>query len=425
MALSTGKIAEVMFEKTKETYEHQMQMLDLTYFHQPDGGSMQNSGNFIWYPVQQHAPVISGWDLSDQETGIIEETYPDLLGTPSNDFVKMRADDLRDVQFWERRGVQSGRKQATELNRLIAAAIVTQGSLFYRSNATSGYDFIAEAQAIMNERELYEEGRCFILNDRDNLTFGKDLAARQTLQGRPEATWAKGQIGENIAGFNIYTGSFLPNITGGADPAVTITGNQAFVPSGGTVNATTGVVTNVDYREASLVINDSTLLTVGDKFQLENTAVAVQSLGLADKVASNNPMTFTVIELTDATHIKVYPKPIAVGQAAISTLEEAYANINTQILNAATITRLNIDASNKANIFFDKSAIEVIGGTIPAELFKQYDGMKVITDTMSNGLQLYMVYDGDIATMNFRFRLFTWYGITVCNPSNCGVAVTY
>ena len=425
MALSTGKIAEVMFEKTKETYEHQMQMLNLTFFHQPDAGSMQNSGNFVWYPVQQHAPVISGWDLTGSETGIIEETYPALLGTPSNDFVRMRADDLRDTRFWERRGVQSGKKQATELNRLIAQAIVTQGSLFYRSNATSGYDFIAEAQAIMNERELYEEGRSFILNDRDNLTFGKDLAARQTLQGRPEEAWAKGQIGQNIAGFDIYTGSFLPNITGGADPAVTVTGNQAFTPSGGTVNATTGVVTNVDYREASVVVNNSALLTVGDKIQIENTAVAVQSVGLADKVASNNPMTFSVIELTDGTHIKVYPKPIAVGQAAITTLEEAYANINTQILNAATVTRLNIDASNKANIFFDKSAIEVIGGTIPAELFKQYDGMKVITDTMSNGLQLYMVYDGDIATMNFRFRLFTWYGITVCNPSNCGVAVTH
>ncbi len=425
MSLSTGKIAEVMFEKTKETYEHQMQMLDLTYFHQPAAGTMQNTGNFVWYPVQQHAPIITGWDLTGSETGIIEETYPALLGTPSNDFVRMRADDLRDTRFWERRGVQSGKRQATELNRLIAQAIVTQGSLFYRSNATSGYDFIAEAQAIMNERELYEESRCFIINDRDNLTFGKDLAARQTLQGRPEAVWAKGQIGQNIAGFDVYTGSFLPNITGAADPVVTVTGNQAFVPVGGSVNATTGVVTNIDYREASLVINDSTLLTVGDKFQLENTAVAVQSVGLADKVASNHAMTFTVIELTDATHIKVYPKPIAVGQAAITDLQEAYANINTQILNAATITRLNIDASNKANIFFDKSAVEVIGGTIPAELFKQYDGMKVITDTMSNGLQLYMVYDGDIATMNFRFRLFTWYGITICNPSNCGVAVTY
>ena len=94
-------------------------------------------------------------------------------------------------------------------------------------------------------------------------------------------------------------------------------------------------------------------------------------------------------------------------------------------MNAATLTRLNVDASAKANIFFDKDAVEVIGGTISAELFKQYDGMKVITDTMENGLQLYMVYDGNIATMNFRFRLFTWYGITVCNPSNCGVAVTF
>ena len=195
--------------------------------------------------------------------------------------------------------------------------------------------------------------------------------------------------------------------------------------TGGTVNATTGVVTNVDYREASLVVNDSSLMAVGDKFTLENSGTAIQSIGLADKNASGQAMTFTVIELTDSTHIKIYPKPIAADQTGISDLEAAYANINTAILNAATITRLNIDASNKANLFWDRSAVEVIGGTIPAELFKQYDGMKVITDTMKNGLRLYMVYDGDIATMTFRYRIFTWYGITICNPSNCGVAVTY
>lgn len=386
---------------------------------------MQNAGNFVWYPVQQHAPVISGWDLTGNETGIIEETYPALLGTPSNDFVRMRADDLRDQRFWERRAEQSGKKQATDLNKQIASNIVTQGSLFYRSNATSGFDFIAEAQALMNERQLMNNGRAFILNDRDNLTFGQDLAARQTLQGRPEQTWAKGQIGANIAEFDIYTGSFLPNITGGADPAVTVTGNQAFVPSGGTVNATTGVVTNVDYREASLVVNDSSLVSVGDKFQLENSGTAIDAVGLADKTDTNQPMTFSVIEITDSTHIKIYPKPIAANQTGITTLQAAYANIDTAILDGATLTRLNIDASNKANIFFERDAVEVIGGTIPAELFKQYDGMKVITDTMSNGLRLYLVYDGDIATMNFRFRLFTWYGITICNPSNCGVAVTY
>ena len=425
MALSTGKIAEVMFEKAKETHEHQMQLIELTDFHEPDAGQMQNASNFVWYPVQQHAPIISGWDLTGLETGIIEETYPALLGTPNNDFVEMRADDLRDQRFWERRGAESGKKQATELNKDIASAVATQGSLFYRSNVTSGYEFIAEAQAIMNERQAKNDGRVFILNDRDTLTFSGDLAARQTLQGRSEQTWNTGQIGQNVAEFDVYTASYLPNLTGGADPAVTVTGDQAFVPSGGSVNATTGVVTNVDYREASLVVNDSSLVTVGDKFQLENSGTAVQSIGLSDKQASGQAMTFTVIELPDSTHIKTYPKPIATGQAAITTLQEAYANINTQILSGATLTRLNIDASNKTNIFFDKSAVEVIGGSIPAELFAQYDGMKVITDTMSNGLQLYMVYDGDIATMTFRFRIFVWYGITVCNPSNCGVAVTY
>ena len=414
-----------MFESTKETYEQQSQLVELTDFHEPAAGSMQNSSNFVWYPVEQHAPIISGWDMTGSETGIIEETYPALLGTPNNDFVQQRADDLRDSRFWERRGQTSGRRQATELNKDIASAIATQGSLFYRSNVTSGYEFIAQAQAIMNERQLKDSGRCFVLNDRDTLTFGSDLAARQTLQGRPADTWKTGQIGANVASFDVFTGSYLPNITGGADPAVTVTGAQAFVPSGGSVNATTGVVTNVDYREASLVVNNSALVTVGDKFQLENSGTAIQSIGLADKTASGQPMTFSVIELTDGTHIKIYPKPIAADQAGITTLQAAYANINTAILNAATLTRLNIDASNKTNIFFDKSAVEVIGGSIPAELFAQYDGMKVISDTMSNGLKLYMVYDGDIATMNFRFRIFTWYGITINAPMNCGVAVTY
>ncbi|GAH12757.1 unnamed protein product, partial [marine sediment metagenome] len=122
--------------------------------------------------------------------------------------------------------------------------------------------------------------------------------------------------------------------------------NQAFVPVGGSVNATTGVVTNVDYREATLTVDTAGNLAVGDKFTLENAAVGIQSIGLADKTPSGQKMTFTVIEIPagDLT-LKVYPKPIAADQAGISSLEAAYANINTAILNNATLTRINIDAS--------------------------------------------------------------------------------
>lgn len=425
MALTTGKIAEVMLEKSIETFESQVDMLPLTTFKKPEGGGLQNSGNVAWYPVQQHAPVISGWDLTGSETGIIEETYPAILGTPTNDFVQMRADDLRDMTFWERRAVQSGRRQASNLNSGIATAIKTQGSLFYRSNATSGYEFIAQAQAIMNERQGVDMGRYFMINDRDMLTFGADLAGRQTLQGKPEQTWTTGQIGKNIAGFDIFTGSFLPNLTGGADPATTVTGDHTFAPEAGSVNTATGIVTNIDYRVASIIVADSSSYAVGDKVNFKNGATPVYSVGLDDKNSTGQAMTFTIVEVTDGTHVKVYPKPIAVDDASLTTLEKAYANIDTQILNAATMNRVNIDATNKVNVFWDSGAVEVLGGVIPADLFKQYDGMKVLSDTMKNGQAMYIVYDGNIATMNFRYRLFTWYGITICNPALCGVAVTF
>jgi hypothetical protein len=423
MSLTTGKIAEVLLESAKETYEHQMAMLKLVTKETPNAATLQNAGNVIWRPRQQHAPIIEGWDLSGQETGIIEETYPAILGTPKNDFVKQRVDDMRDMRFWERRGMQTGLRQATELNKLLASAIAIQGSLFYRfnRNGANGYEFIGEAQAMQNERQLMNNGRVFMMNDRDNLAFGSELAGRQTLQGRPEEVWAKGKIGQNVAEYDLYVGSFLPNLIGGASPGATVTGDQSFAPEAGSVNTTTGVVTDIDCRVAEIPISDSSSYNVGDKV----TIGAVKAVGLADKTATNQLMTFTIVEIPDATTIKVYPKPIATDDAALSDLEKAYANVDTTISNADVVARLNIDATAKTNLFWDKEAIEVIGGTIPAELFSQFAGYKHVSDTMEDGQTMYVVYDGDIDTMTFRYRLFTWYGITVCAPENCGVTVTY
>lgn len=420
-----GKIVEVLFEKALETHEHQMQMLGLTDYMQPDEKKMQNADNVIWNNVQQHAPIIDGFDLTGQETDIIEETYPSILGTPANDFIEQRADQVRDMGFWERRGMESGKRQATELNKRIANVAATQGSMFYRSNVASGYDFIAEAQALMNERQLHVSDRCFVLNDRDTLKFGSDLAGRQTLQGRPETTWATGQIGQNVAEFDVYTGSFLPNLTGGASPNTTVTANVSEKPEGGSVNTATGVVTNVDYRLGTIPVADSSGYNVGDKIKFVKGGDDIQAVGLSDKTPTGQAMTFTVVGKPDGTTLQIYPKPIAVEDAALTTVERAYANIQEQIESADVVERLNIDASAKTNIFWDKSAIEVIGGTIPAELFKQFDGMQVIQDTMSNGQELYMIYDGQIDKLTFRYRIFTWYGVTMRNPSNAGVAVTF
>ncbi|MCP4255266.1 MAG: hypothetical protein GY775_18045 [Candidatus Scalindua sp.] len=422
---STGKIAEVLFENALETYEHQMQLLDLVDHFEPDSGDMQNSNNIVWRPVQQHAPIIDGWDLTGQETDIIEETYPALLGTPSNDFFEQRADDLRDTRFWERRGKQSGMRQATELNKRIAQLVADTGSLFYRTNATSGYDAIATAQALMNERQnISDDERYMILNDRDTLRYGQDLAGRQTLQGRPEETWKTGQIGRNVAEFDVYTGSFLPTLIGGVNPATTTTADVSEKPEGGSVSAT-GVVTNVDYRLGTLPVVDSSAYNIGDRVTISNGGDPVQSIGLADKTLTGQAMTFVVTGKPDGTTLNVFPKPIALDDGALTVLEKAYANIDTQILNGATVDRINIGASEKVNAFWNRDSIEVTGGDAPITLLNEFGGQKVISETMKNGQKMYMAYDGNIDNMTFKCRLFTWYGLTNRNPSANGVFTTF
>ncbi|SDA11178.1 P22 coat protein-gene protein 5 [Pseudomonas sp. NFPP05] len=424
-ALTAGKIAEVMFGNALDTYEPQDMLLPTTTFFEPDGSTMQNSGNTIWRPVQQHRPVLTGFDLAGQEQGIIEETYPAFLGTPTNDFVSQRADDMRDMRFWEKAGMEAGRQQATNLNKAIATAIGTQGAMFYRTNVTSGYDVVGEAQTLMNERQGAKSDRYFLFNDRDNLKYSKDLAARQTVQGRPETTWATGQIGQNIAEFDVYTASFLPNLIGGADPATTVTANQSFAPTAGTVNSTNGTVTNVDYRYATIPVTASASYNIGDKVTIANGGVTIKALGLADKSDTGVAMTFTVTGKPSGTSLVISPKPVALDDPALSALEAAYANVNTRILNTATVNRVNTDTSKKTNLFYDKDAVEVLGGTIPAELFKSFDGLKVINQTMKNGLKMYMIYDANMVNLQFRYRLFTWWGVTIKDPSRCGVAVTF
>lgn len=424
--LTTGKTIEVIFEKAFDTFEDQDTMLPLVKSKSPEAGMLQNSGNTIWYPVQQHRPIQEGWDMTGKKQGIIQETYPAVLGIPQNDVVEQRADDMRYSKFWEESAEQGAIQQATVLNSSLATAIAQQGSLFYRSNATSGWDFITQAKVIMNERQATKTGgRYFLLNDRDDNKFGEDLAARQTLQGRPEQVWKSGQLAQNVAQFDLFTGSFLPNITGGAAISTTVTGDHSFEPEGGTVNATLKTVTNIDYREAIITVAASGSYAVGDKVTISNAGTTIKSLGLSDKRNTGQAMTFTVVSKPDATHLQLFPKPIAVDDATLSTLEKAYANVDTTITNGATVDRINSDASATTNLFWEKNAIEVIGGKIPAELFGTFSGKKVRSETLSNGLEMYMLYDGDITTMTFEYRIFIWYGITVCNPSNCGVAVTY
>jgi hypothetical protein len=423
---TTAKIAEVYFDSILDTWEEQVDMLSLTDYTEPDGGRMQVSGNSYWEGVEQHSNIIEGDDLSGETpSGIIEESVQISLGTLKNVWTSQTAKDMRDTQFWARKGVVDGITQAQRLNTDIANAVAIQGSLFYRSNVDSGFDFMSEGQIQMNERQLARSMRYFMFNDRSSGKFAKDLAARQTLKGRPEEVWKVGQIGKNICDFDPYTGSFLPNLVGGASPDTTVTGDQSFKPEGGTADPVTNTVTNVDYRYAVIPVAASASYNIGDKVKFSNGGTDVNAIGLGDKVDTNEPMTFTITAKPSGTSIRVSPKPIALDDTGLTDHEKSYANINTKILNGANVVRLNTDASAKTNIFWDRDSIKVVGGTLPANMFQEFNSAKVLTKSLPNGLPVYMMYDGDIADLTFRYRVTAWTGVTVCAPQNCGVAIDY
>ncbi len=424
MAVLSGKIAINFFESVLESIQDQTMLSDMCERFEPTSADMQNAGNVVWRPVEQQAPSIQGWDLTGQETGIIEEEYPAILTDPWNDLVEVRADDLRDMGFWRRRGKRSGRQQIVTQNTALANAIVRQGSQYYESNVASGFDFISEGQAILNEEQREQTERYYMLNDRSTQKFAQDLAGRQTIRGRPADTWRNGQIGSNVAEFDVFSVSFLPTLTGAADPATTVTGDQSFVPEAGSVDLDAGIVTNVDYRRATIPVAASGAYSVGDKVTFANGGTAVEAVGASDKNLIGRAKTFTIVSIPNATSVIVYPKPIALDDPALTVLERASANIDTQILNAATMNRVNTTVgNNKTNIFWDKDAVEVVSGQIPADLFAEFDGMKVLNETMPNGQTMYMVYDARLIDMTFRYRLFSWWGITIRDPQRCGTSI--
>lgn len=424
MSLTTGKIAEVMFDSYVDTWEKQDLMIDLVDTESADAGKLQNSGNTIWYPVEQHRPVLKGFDLTGQEQGIIEETYPISLQEPNNDLIEQRIDDMRDTRFWERAGMSAADTQVTELNSDIASLISSTGSLYYEVDVSaqpSGFDFISEGQALILEQQVNKYMGCnFLLNTRDSKTFAEDLAGRQTLQGRPELIWKNGQLTQNTAGFDVFNGSFLPNQAGGAITETTVSADVSEKPEAGTVNPVTKVVTNIDYREGTIPVVSSAAYAVGDVISF----AGVESVGLATKESTGQLRTFRIVAIPDGTTLTVFPKPIAYDDPALTTLEKAYANINTQITSGATVTKVNQNAG-KTNLFWAKDSIQVIGGDAPWNLMGEFGGMKTVSKTLASGITLYMVYDGDITTATFRYRLFVWYGLANRNPMANGTAITY
>lgn len=416
MAYQAAGTVEAFFDKVVQTMNEDFTMARRVNVDSINPADQQVANNTYWRNVEQESPILEGFDLSGQETDIIELAYPLKVRDPRNDFFKINVADLRNTGFWDRRAKAASKKLNSDHNNYIAQVVGQTGSLYYESS-TPGYDFVAEARTILDERQAYvAEGDSFYFNSRDYQVMASDLASREYLAGRPATAYGKAMIGEDIAGFDAFHASYLPLQAAATAGTTTVASDVLNIPEG---QQPVGVdsVQNIDYRLGSVALTDASTFAVGDVI----TFAGVNSLAKLDKIDTGELMTFKVVTKTGNT-LGVYPKPIAADQAGITTSQAAYANISTAITSGTVVSKVNVNGGRQ-NIFWADDSVEIVNSDAPIDMLGEFSGMKVIQETLESGVTLYMAYDADIDTLDAKCRLFTWSGVVNKDPSRNGAAI--
>lgn len=326
-------------------------------------------------------------------------------------------DDLRDKGFLNRRIMASSKKLNADLNKRMADLVASTGSLYYESSSV-GYDFIAEANTLFAERQLASDmGRSFFVAPRVSQVMSSDLASRDSsLSDINKKAYESGLINPRIAGFKVYDAPTYGTIPARLNATTTtVSGDVTEVPRG--YQTVSGNNVNVDYRYGVIPFTAVTNFQEGDII----TIAGVNALGIMDKTDTGELMTFKIIDIS-GLNVTVYPKPIAADQAGITDEQAAYANISTAIVSTMVISKVNA-TGGQANSFWANDSVCIVAGDAPLETLNEFDGMKVVSETLDSGAKLYMAYDARLDSLQARVRLFTWYGLANKDPSRNGNAI--
>ena len=382
------------------------------------GVEMQNSNNIYWESVEQQAPVVEGLDLSGVTPGtIIQQSYPLTVTPPRNDWFTLNATELRDRRFMENRARAGAKRLSSDANKRAADLVASTGTMYYES-ASADYDFVAEADTLMTERQLNDDmGRSFFLSPRANQAMAGNLASRSMYPGnRSDDTYTTGLIAPDVAGFDLMRAPTYGTIAAAVNATTTtVAANVVEVPQGYTGTIDSPV--NVDYRKGTVSLTAATNYRVGDVI----TFAGVNALGMADKTDTGQLMTFRITAIA-TNDITVYPKPIAANQAGITSSQAAYANISTAIVSGMVVSKVNV-TGGQANSFWANDSLCFVNADGNLDVLNEFDGMRVDSTTLDNGIKLYLAYDANLGSLDCRVRLFTWYGLVNKDPSRNGNAI--
>lgn len=416
MANAFSKEERVAFEDILEGFQDALVLSRNVSVYNTDSEMMERANDTIWRPQPYIAQSFSGTDMTSNFKDFTQLAVPATLGYSKSVPWTLTAKELRDALQEGRLGDAAKQKLASDINVALMTVAAQQGTLVVkRTSAASGFDDVAQADALMNEQGVQAFDRYLALSTRDYNGMASNLAARQTLTGKPLTAYDKAYVGM-VAGFETYKLDYATRLTAAAGTTVTVNGaNQYYTPKA-TSTAATGETSNVDNRYQNLTIAvTSGTVKVGDCF----TIAGVNALHHITKEDTGQLKTFRVTAIVSGSGgsgvVQISPPIISGGGSTDAELE--YKNVTATPANGAAITWLNTAAAN-VNPFWQKDALEILPGryAVPTDA-----GTAVMRASTDQGIELVMQKFYDINTMKTKYRLDTLFGVVNKQPEMSGI----
>lgn len=415
---SFSKEERVAFENLLEGFQDALVMSRNVSLYNTDQTMMERTNNTIWRPQPYISRSFSGTDMTSNFSDYTQLSVPATIGFNKSVPWIMTATELRDALQEQRLGAAAKQKLASDINVATLGVASSLGSLVVkRTTAATGYDDVAQAEAIFNEQGVQSEDRYLALSTRDYNGMASNLASRQTLAGKALTAYDKSFIGE-VASFGTYKLDYANRIGAAAGGSITIdtrdSANNYWVPKSVTTSPTTSERLNVDNRFQTITVSGTTGVVAGDCF----TIAAVNAVHHITKGDTGQLKTFRVVAVVDSTHLQITPPIISAQVSSPTSAEVEYQNcvVNTKASNSA-IVWLNT-AATYINCFWQKDAIEILPGryAVPSDA-----GVNVIRASTDQGIELVMQKFYNINTMKIQYRLDTLFGVVNKQPEMSGI----
>jgi hypothetical protein len=418
MANAFNKEVDVAWEALCEGFEDAQVLSRNVSIYRTDSQSMERANDTIWRPMPYIMQSFDGTDATANYQNATQLSVPATIGFKKHSPWIMTATEMRDALQNGRLGDAAKQKLASDINVAVMRVAALQGTLFVkRSAAASGFDDVAQCEAIFNEQGIAHGDRYLALSTRDynGMASNLQVATRSLGNAKSDKAYEQAFVGR-VASFDTYKLDYATSKTaaaggGGITISTLATGVNVYVPVA-TRAATTGEVSNVDNRYQRVTVSSTTSVAAGDAF----TIAAVNAVHHITKGDTGQLKTYRVISVDSSTTMTISP-PMITGQGATDA-ELQYQNcvVNTAASNSAIVFLNTVTAS--INPFWHKDAIEILPGhyEVPDNA-----GASVRRFTTEQGIEIVMTEQFDIDTLKTKFRLDILFGVVNKQPEMTGL----